>query len=158
MTTQSRSSQITLPGQTAAPEGPVDMIGMFLMHFALRRDLVRFVPAVRHTPLDDGDTWSALRDRWATFSATLHDHHRLEDAELWPRLHAAVAAAGDADGLEVLRAMETEHTEIDPLLDAITQGLDRMVVAPDTDVRRALEVRMVAGRDSLPEGMRRISL
>jgi hemerythrin-like domain-containing protein len=146
-------TQITLPGKTAAPEGPVDMIGMFLMHFAFRRDLARFVPAVTRTPLDDGDTWTALRDRWAKFSITLHNHHGLEDAELWPRLQKAVAEADDEHGHEVLRAMASEHAEIDPLLEAIAQGLDRMATTPDADGRRALEVRMAAGRDSLGRHM-----
>ena len=32
-------AQLRLPGQAAAPEGPVDMYMMYLMHFGFRRDL-----------------------------------------------------------------------------------------------------------------------
>ena len=31
--------QLRLPGQTAAPDGPVDMTIMYVMHHAFRRDL-----------------------------------------------------------------------------------------------------------------------
>lgn len=146
-------TQLSLPGQTAAPEGPVDMIGMFLMHFAFRRDLARFVPAVAGTPVDDQATWVALRDRWARFAHVLHGHHSLEDAELWPRLQAAVTAARDAEAQEVLDAMAAEHAEIDPLLAGVADGLDRMATAPSLDARAALAVRMVAARDSLGRHM-----
>jgi hypothetical protein len=145
--------QLMLPGQTAAPEGPIDMIGMFLMHFAFRRDLDRFTLAVRHTPVDDTATWRALRARWAKFDHVLHDHHNLEDAELWPRLTAAAQAAADEGALAVVAEMEAEHAEIDPLLASIASGLDRLVVAADPDARRALEVRMTAGRDRLNQHM-----
>jgi hemerythrin-like domain-containing protein len=155
MTTQSTSrvTQISLPGQTAAPEGPVDMIGMFLMHFAFRRDLARFVSAVGHTPVDERRTWEALRDRWARFAHVLHGHHTLEDAELWPRLQVAVAAASDTEAQEVLDAMAAEHSEIDPLLGTVADGLDHMASTPDADARAALEVRMAAARDGLGRHM-----
>lgn len=154
MTTSTTTvTQISLPGQTAAPEGPVDMIGMFLMHFAFRRDLARFVPAVAGTPVDDRRTWVALRDRWAKFAHVLHGHHSLEDAELWPRLRAAAEAAGDAESLQVLDAMAAEHAEIDPLLASVADGLDRMASTPDRDARGALEVRMAAARDGLGRHM-----
>lgn len=146
-------TQLSLPGQTAAPEGPVDMIGMFLMHFAFRRDLGRFVPAVAGTPVGERATWVALRDRWARFAHVLHGHHSLEDAELWPRLQAAVTAAADAEAQEVLDAMAAEHAEIDPLLTGVADGLDRMIAAPSLDARAALAVRMVAARDSLGRHM-----
>ena len=39
--------QLRLPGQTAAPDGPVDMTIMYVMHHAFRRDLAAFAMAVR---------------------------------------------------------------------------------------------------------------
>ena len=45
--------QIHLPGQAAAPAGPVDMTAMFVMHWAFRRDLDRFAAAVIRTPVED---------------------------------------------------------------------------------------------------------
>jgi hypothetical protein len=43
--------QLVLPGQTAAPDGPVDMRNMYVMHHAFRRDLDAFVEACRRTPV-----------------------------------------------------------------------------------------------------------
>ncbi len=139
--------QVRLPGQVAAPEGPVDLTGMFAMHFAFRRDLDRFVVAVRDTPVEDRVTWHALRRRWELFCGVLHDHHVAEDAGLWPELVRRTAADDAAQA--VLDAMAAEHLEIDPLLEAVSDGFDRVAAAADADARAGLEVRMVAARERL---------
>ena len=48
-TTGSASARppLRLPGQAAAPDGPVDMTMMYLSHHAFRRDLAAFAEAVR---------------------------------------------------------------------------------------------------------------
>ncbi|MET7403747.1 hemerythrin domain-containing protein [Dactylosporangium sp. NPDC005572] len=137
--------QLRLPGQAAAPGGPVDLTGMFGMHWAFRRDLDRFVAAVAATPVGDRATWQALQRRWELFRRVLHDHHTGEDAGLWP----ALAAKADAAGRATLAAMEEEHHGIDPLLVAVAEGLARMAAAADADARAALEVRVVAARERL---------
>ncbi|HWJ82269.1 MAG TPA: hemerythrin domain-containing protein [Nocardioides sp.] len=104
--------QLVLPGQTAAPDGPIDMMMMYLMHHAFRRDLRRFAGAVPLTPVDDLATWQALRDRWDWFGHVLHKHHTGEDAGIWPFL----LDRADPDERETLLAMEAEHERIDPLL------------------------------------------
>ncbi len=45
MTTRSSTwpRQLRLPGQVAAPEGPIDMVTMYVMRHAFRRDLDAFV-------------------------------------------------------------------------------------------------------------------
>ena len=53
------------PGQAAAPAGPCDLTGMYLVHHALRRDLARFADATAATPVEETDTWVALR-RWSS--------------------------------------------------------------------------------------------
>jgi iron-sulfur cluster repair protein YtfE (RIC family) len=111
------------------------------------------VPAVASTSVNDRGTWVALRDRWARFAHVLHGHHSLEDAELWPCLQTAVTAAADVEAQGVLDAMAAEHSEIDPLLAGVADGLDRMIAAPSLDARAALAVRMVAARDSLDRHM-----
>ena len=140
---------LVLPGQAAAPVGPVDLTTMYLMHHAFRRDLAAFARAVTSTPAADRDTWPALRERWALFSFVLHHHHEGEDAGLWPVLLECVDAAGDAAGRATLEAMAAEHAEIDPLLAACEAGLDRLAERPDEDARAALEVRVVAARERL---------
>lgn len=117
--------QLMLAGQAAAPDGPVDLTTMFLMHRGFRRDLEAFARAVEATPLDDPATWSALAQRWRLFAEILHGHHSGEDAGLWPLLLDRVDAAGDADGRATLEAMSAEHGRIDPLLDACSAASPR---------------------------------
>ncbi len=88
-TTHDWPAQVLLPGQAAAPEGPVDMVMMYVMHHAFRRDLAAFAAAAPATPLEDRDAWRALADRWELFATALHHHHTGEDAGLWPLLHVA---------------------------------------------------------------------
>lgn len=138
-------AQLRLPGQAAAPEGPVDVHMMYVAHFCFRRDLTAFASAAAATPLADRRTWSALAKRWDLFATVLHHHHQGEDAGLWPLL----AERADEEGRATLAAMEAEHDEIDPILDACSTGFARLAVAADPDTRNALVVRLCAGRESL---------
>jgi iron-sulfur cluster repair protein YtfE (RIC family) len=137
--------QLRLPGQTAAHEGPVDMSMMYLMHHAFRRDLAAFAAAVPLTPVEERETWEALADRWEVFSFTLHHHHNGEDTWLWPFLLERADGAQRA----TLEAMESEHEEIDPTLDACTAGFARLRDHADPDARAALAVRLASARESL---------
>src|SRR3954466_5455569 len=58
-TTQTTTNveQWRLPRQAAAPEGPVDVKMMYVMHHAFRRDLVMFAEAAAATPADDREVW-----------------------------------------------------------------------------------------------------
>jgi hemerythrin-like domain-containing protein len=144
-TTTTWPTQLRLPGQAAAPEGPVPMHVMYVMHHAFRRDLAAFAAAVPVTPLADRDTWKALGDRWALFAEVLHAHHTGEDTGVWPFL----MDRADAKGRATLEAMEAEHAEIDPLLEACAAGFEVLATRPDEDERAALAVRLVAARESL---------
>jgi hemerythrin-like domain-containing protein len=130
-------SAVLLPGQSAAPAGPIDLSMMYVLHHGFRRDLARFVQAGRRTPVEDAATWRALLERWDVFATLLHDHHHKEDEHVWPLLRTAVA--GDADAFAVLDAMEAEHGTIDPLLDAVRERLVEMNAAADPSTRDALE-------------------
>jgi hypothetical protein len=138
--------QLRLPGQADAPEGPVDMSVMYLMHHAFRRDLAAFARAVPRTPLSEAHTWRALLRRWEVFSEVLHHHHRGEDTWLWPVL----MEKADAAEQETLRAMEAEHEDIDPLLESCATGLRRLADGQGAaDDRAALAVRLCAAREGL---------
>jgi len=128
-------AQATFPGQAAAPPGQIDLMAMYLMHHAFRRDLRRFAAAAAETPIEDRDTWRSLATRWGQFSRVLHHHHSGEDEVLWPLLLARVDAAGDSAGRETLEAMEAEHSEIDPLLSGCKDGFDQLSVEADSDAR-----------------------
>ncbi len=138
-------TQLFLPGQTAAPEGPVDMQMMYVLHHAFRRDLDRFVAAARTTPATDRATWHLLSGRWQVFTEQLHHHHEGEDRAIWPWMREH----GSAEDVATLDAMEAEHAEIDPLLSACAAGFDRLDAHDDEDARAALAVRLVATRDHL---------
>lgn len=137
--------QLRLPGQAAAPEGPVDMFMMYVMHHAFRRDLTAFAAVVPRTPVDDRRTWRALADRWALFAEVLHHHHHAEDTWLWP----ALLERADASERATLEAMEAEHEGIDPLLEAAAAGLAALAAGADHDVRAALAVRLSAAKEAL---------
>jgi len=136
---------VRLPGQAAAPEGPVDMTMMYLSHHAFRRDLAAFAAAVPVTPVEDRGAWRALADRWRLFSHVLHHHHAGEDEWVWPFLLERVGP----EDREVLEAMEAEHAEIDPTLEACAAGMAWLAEHADADARAALAVRVVAARESL---------
>ena len=137
--------QIRLPGQAAAPDGPIDMQMTYVMHHAFRRDLDGFCGAVRQTPLTERCTWKLLADRWDLFAEVLHAHHSGEDDGLWPLLEER----GTPDDVATLRAMAAGHAELDPLLEACAAGFRRLAQRPDADTRAALTVRVSAARESL---------
>jgi hemerythrin-like domain-containing protein len=137
--------QLRLPGQAAAPEGPIDMQMMYVMHHAFRRDLDAFAIAVKQTPVAERRTWRLLADRWDLFAEVLHGHHSVEDDGVWP----AVRAAGAPEDLATMAAMEAEHEEIDPLLESCAAGFRRLGERADEDARAALAVRVHAARESL---------
>jgi iron-sulfur cluster repair protein YtfE (RIC family) len=148
--TDDQPTQVRLPGQAAAPDGPCDMTGMFVMHHAFRRDLPRFTAAARSTPLDDAATWRALRRRWDDFARELHHHHTKEDEAIWPLLLARVEAAGDVEAHAVLTDMEAEHSAIDPLLAEVESSLaDLNSTAPRAEHRERLAAAFASLTDLL---------
>ena len=142
--------QLRLPGQTAAHPGPIDMTMMYVMHHAFRRDLEAFAAAAGATPASDRRAWKAMAERWELFSSALHHHHSGEDTGLWP----ALLDRADEEGRATLEAMEAEHSEIDPILEACAIGLQRLAEQPDEDARAALAVRLVAARERLAEHLK----
>lgn len=142
-------AQLLLDGQAAAPDGPVDLTLMWVMHRGFRRDLGRFARAAAATPVEDRATWRLLYDRWRLFATVLHHHHTGEDAGLWPLLMEKVDAAGDAAGRATLEAMAAEHGDIDPLLAACSVGFARLAGTADAVARTALVRDLDASRDHL---------
>ncbi|WP_051276462.1 hemerythrin domain-containing protein [Marmoricola sp. URHB0036] len=143
--------QLTFPGQSHTAEGPHDQTGMYVMHFAFRRDLHNLVAAVEHTPVSEVEVWAALRERWAKFADVLHHHHSVEDEHLWPALRRHAEARGQAQDVTLLEDMEAEHEVIDPALAAVRAAFDEMCAHPCADHRNALDIRLAAVHDSLQE-------
>ena len=111
-TTAPHPTQLLLAGQAAAPDGPIDLAAMYLMHHGFRRDLHRFADVAPTVPASDRARWRGIDRRFRLFASILLKHHRGEDAGLWPLL-----AERGADPT-VLDALEAEHAVIDPLLEA----------------------------------------
>lgn len=147
MTGQGWPSQPMFPGQAAAPDGPVDGLGMYLMHHGFRRDLGRFATAAARTPVSDRSTWRALARRWTSFTTNLHHHHTAEDDGLWPEVLRRTRAAGDDEATATLLAMSDEHDELSGALDSCTPGFAGMARAPDAAVRTALVADLETLRD-----------
>ena len=146
--------QLDLPGQSHVAEGPHDQSGMYLMHFAFRRDLDSFVRAVRATPVGDTATWQALRARWDRFAVVLHHHHSVEDTAIWPVLLDHARTSGATADERTLLDMEAEHDGIDPALTACASGFAAMLDHPCDDHRNALDVRVTAARELLAVHLR----
>ena len=138
-------AQISLAGQTAAPEGPVDMYMMYVMHHAFRRDLTKLTEAAECTPVTDRVAWTLLKQRWEVFAEALHGHHSGEDAGLWPLL----LERGTPEDVDTLEAMEAEHAEIDPILTACAKGFEAVTTATDPVAAAHLADRLAAARDTL---------
>ena len=113
-------TQLVLEGQAAAPDGPIDLAGMYLMHRAFRRDLNLFAGAAEAVPASDRARWGRIAARFRFFATVLHKHHHGEDVGLWPLL-----AERGADRT-VLDALEAEHAVIDPLLASVTADLQAL--------------------------------
>jgi hemerythrin-like domain-containing protein len=128
--TAARPAQLILPGQAAAPDGPVDLAGMYLMHRGFRRDLHAFATATAETPLADRSRWERLVRRFALFAGILHKHHHGEDIGLWPLLHERGADQ------TVLDALEAEHEGIDPLLRTCTADLAALAAGTGDEATR----------------------
>lgn len=132
------TTQVLLARQHAAPEGPVDLLNMYVMHHAFRRDLTAFGKAVAHAAIDDHRRWRALQRRWGIFASALHHHHAAEDDGLWPLMLERVTVADDAGAPDVLKAMQAEHARIDPLLTACEGAFAGMTVEGDETLRATL--------------------
>jgi hemerythrin-like domain-containing protein len=117
------TDRLDLPGQAHATGGPIDHTGMYVMHFAFRRDLDDLVAAAEATPVDDTATWDALASYWRSFAELLHHHHTAEDAHYWPALADSVDRRGTIADQATVVAMQEEHAGIDPLLRRCHRGV-----------------------------------
>src|SRR6266704_2152209 len=101
-------------------EFKLDMSMMFVMHDALRRELVQ---VARIAQLPDDNPAGLLRAAlgWELFKKFLLVHHQSEDDALWPALRARVAERPDQVALA--DALEAEHAVIEELATKLTAHL-----------------------------------
>ena len=106
----------------ATPLSAEDLEVVHLIHSALRRDTERLADFAQKWRTADPGTHDALLLGWHGFSTELHTHHSVEDVYDWPFMRPRLAH--DAGAMEVLDAMEAEHSVIDPALAEIEAVLD----------------------------------
>lgn len=137
--------QVLLPGQAAAPEGPLDLTMLYVVHHALRRDLAALAVAVRSTPVEDRAGWRRLSGRFDLFSAAWHYHQRACDTGLWSLL----AARDERHGRRLAALLAAEHGRAEHVVDSCASAFTRLAEAGDQDALAALVVRLAACRQSL---------
>jgi hemerythrin-like domain-containing protein len=106
----------------------LDLTMMFAVHDAFRRDLQVLE---RLTSSPDDDPRLVLREAvgWELFKRHLRVHHTSEDVALWPAMERLLA--GREPELELMAAMEAEHSVIDPLLAGVDAALTDRDGGPD---------------------------
>jgi hemerythrin-like domain-containing protein len=117
---------------TVDPDAPADTSMMRITHQALRRDLDRAVVVLRRSPPPVDQQRAAIASHLEWMMGFLHDHHRSEDAGLYPVIRERRPDVGT-----LLDAMSADHEAIavamaDVEHDAAGYGTD-----DDDDGRRA---------------------
>ena len=124
---------------------------MYVMHHAFRRDLAAFAAAAGLTPVTDREAWAALAERW---DAVLRARCTTTTAARTPASGRCCSSGPTTPAEPCSEAMEAEHAEIDPILEACAAGFDRLADHADEDARAALAVRLAAARERLAEHLR----
>ena len=134
---------VTRSDLAAARDGsePAAHAMMMAVHDALRRDLDRLVDAVGRPKYDDPNVRNGVRAGWELFRSQLHNHHTLEDTQIWPRLRVRLEPAGEDPA--VLDYMEAEHEHVGALLAVMGAALDDPFRGPAT--RSADAARLASG-------------
>ncbi|WP_420750350.1 hemerythrin domain-containing protein [Rhodococcus sp. O3] len=118
----------------STPMSDADLEVMYLIHDAFRRDSERLARVAEKGVPEDPATHDAVLLGWHGFSRELHQHHMIEDEFLWPLMRTRLGQEPDA--LEVLDAMEAEHSLIDPTLAAVEEAFDDREHGPDVLAER----------------------
>jgi hypothetical protein len=113
---------------------------MGIVHWALRRDLLRTRDALTSEPYPQGRQRRALSEHVVWLMEFLHAHHTSEDDGLWPLVRARNPAAGP-----LLDSLEAEHRRIGPAAAALTSA-GRRYAGTSADEPRA---ELVTALDAL---------
>ena len=90
------------------------------IHGAVRRDLDRFITALRTFPEGDRTRAQQLRTAWTNFDEQLTHHHKDEHAIAWPALEAVGVSR------ETLTTMDAEHETMAAALRETSAAMDAL--------------------------------
>ena len=138
-------AQLRLPGQTAAPEGPVDMYMMYVMHHAFRRDLAssprRPSARRRRTGSPGGCSSSAGRSSPRRCTGTT--------AARTPASGRCSSSAAPPTTWRRWRRWRPSTRSSTRCSRPASDGFARLAEHADDDARAALAVRLAATRECL---------
>lgn len=115
------------------PDGPADTTMMGIVHDALRRDLRRTRAALSAGPCPQDGRRAAIADHVDWMMRFLRDHHRDEDAGLWPLMRRRNPAAGP-----LLDEMDAGHARITPAISPVEAAARRCGATGSGDARTGL--------------------
>ncbi|WP_329181856.1 hemerythrin domain-containing protein [Streptomyces sp. NBC_01477] len=101
----------------ADTEQGIDFTIMYSTHRAFQRDLRRLAAAVQAGKAGSPRVLAG----WENFSHQLHNHHSVEDTDLWPKVEAKIQ--GRPADQRLMEAMEAEHADLGPRIDAVDAAL-----------------------------------
>ncbi|RZL75431.1 MAG: hemerythrin domain-containing protein [Rhodococcus sp. (in: high G+C Gram-positive bacteria)] len=99
------------------PNGPADTRVMGIVHSALRRDLVRARCALTERPYPFDAQRVAIADHLIWMMSFLRDHHRSEDAHLYPLVRER-----NREARALLDDMDQDHRSIVPAMEALERA------------------------------------
>ena len=111
------------------------LVTLLAMHDAFRRDLDRLVAAA-----EAGAAPAVLRAYWDAFEVELHDHHRVEDDDVYPQVRAVLGA----EAASVFDEMDAEHDALIAAIDTAGASL----AADDLRHLRAIAIAHLAHEEA----------
>jgi hypothetical protein len=153
MTEERPFARLGEQGLTAGGSGDstLDLTALVAVHRGLRRDLRHFVHGVGGTPVDERDTWQALCERWAVFSALAHHHHQWERLTLWPLVTAGARRARDERAAMVVAHLAAATAVCEKLIESCRPVFERLAAARDEDAAATLRARVRAASMTLED-------
>ncbi len=104
-----------------------DMSMNKVIHGAIRRDLSRFVAALKELPPGDRTRATQLATAWENFDQQLTEHHRGEHEIAWPALRAVGVDA------VLLTTLDTEHEIMAAALTETRAAMAALARTPGSD-------------------------
>lgn len=111
---------------------------MYGIHDCLRKELGALPLRVKATAEGDGARAADVGGHVLLMMMVLQNHHQAEDVMLWPVLERHLP-----DRAELLREMESQHEQLQPLIDAARTETQAWMTDPTAHNRAALHTTLI---------------